>query len=69
MNEVQTKGNSKRQYVRPVMSLIEIGNTALLADSDNLKIIPDGHGDAGKAMIGVYNSPWDNMTEEEDEDI
>lgn len=69
MNEVQAKGSSKRQYVRPVMSMIEIGNTALLAGSGSLKIIPDGHGDADKAMIGVYSSPWDNMTEEEDEDI
>lgn len=67
MNEVQAKRNSKRQYVRPVISLIEIGSTALLAGSDGVRISPDGHGDAGKAMIGVYNSPWDNMTDEDEE--
>lgn len=66
MNEIQTMKKRKQQYVHPVISVVEIGSTPLLSASDGVKIKPEGHGDASKAMIETYNSPW-GIADEEDE--
>lgn len=66
MNEIQTMKKRKQQYIHPVISVVEIGSTLLLSASDGVKIRPEGHGDASKAMIGTYNSPW-GIADEEDE--
>ena len=66
MNEIQTMKKRKQQYIHPVISVVEIGSMPLLSASDGVKIRPVGHGDASKAMIGTYNSPW-GIADEEDE--
>jgi hypothetical protein len=67
MNAIQTMKGSKRQYIKPAIYLIEIGSMALLTGSDAVEVKPSGSGDAGKAMIGAFNSPWPTCDTEDDE--
>lgn len=66
MSKIQTMKKYKQQYIRPVISVVEIGSTPLLSGSYGVEFKPNGHGDASKAMIGTYDSPWVLMDEEYD---
>jgi hypothetical protein len=54
---------SKREYVKPGITVVEIGSVAMLSASGNSQDLTpseDEHKDASKAMIGTWSSPWND---------